>query len=938
MIALVAVLLLAGTVRAQPSSPSLSAADSAVFARADFLSLAGRSAAALDLLDSLRVAAVRRQDRSLEARILSARSVAYFFNGRMREAEAAARAALAVAAPTDTLRRMASLRWLAASLSEQGRVLEMRDVWARLLPMAVAKRDRRHEGFAQLGLAFYSMHEGRGRDALPRQLRALEIFRSLGDGFWTRWTLTALGRALGATGDVAAQRRCWQEVAELAAAAGDSGALGDAWNNLASLEWLQGDPAAAEQGFRRAFEIRRAQVGRRDALTAAVNIALCDADLGRFREGATRLESVIQESAERGFLEVRANALSELAGIRRQEGRVEEAIALQRQALALNGTLDFNSEIDVLTGLAFALADAGRGTEAIALLSDARRRFGHRASPGVVPALDYVEGNLRVQNGDAVAGMRLLRSSIAGTARFGRWRTRMEALTALGIAYIAVQEPDSAIALLEFAASLWAEARGVSRDPEWREQEGAKRRRLFASLIPLRLDWPVEVPADRRVAAAFNDLQRYKARTLRERMRGPAPQAEPFEETTLDQIQQRVLRPGELLLETFVTPETTLVFAITRDSARVVRLPGTRLGIGARLRAWHRLISARPARAGVGDLTGLDSSAAQLGRFWLTPFDDLLRASRCVLFAPDGELNLLPLGTLDPGWGTGPLLAAREVVAIPSAGVLALLRDPAVRHSSPRGRSALLALTPASGGSDRPMSGAASEVRWLRRTFVGVASRSPGASATDSSLGIALAQCQILHVATHARLDDERPWLSGLLVDPAGSEDRTRWLRATEVARLRLPARLAVLSACESGRGRVLSGEGVQGLATAFLSAGVPAVVASLWKVEDRATESLMRGFYRRLAAGETVAKALRGAQLDLKRDRRTAHPFFWAGFVVVGEPTVQAELHRKPLDPPTFAVVIGLVIAIVLAILGYRRRQTRMAHVTQSGPMSPIS
>jgi CHAT domain-containing protein len=105
-----------------------------------------------------------------------------------------------------------------------------------------------------------------------------------------------------------------------------------------------------------------------------------------------------------------------------------------------------------------------------------------------------------------------------------------------------------------------------------------------------------------------------------------------------------------------------------------------------------------------------------------------------------------------------------------------------------------------------------------------------------------------------------------------------------EIFNLKLNAELVVLSACETGLGKEVRGEGLIGLTRAFLYAGTPSVAVSLWKVEDRSTAELMARFYRHLKDGRTKAGALRQAQLDLIGDKKFAHPYYWAPFVLVGE------------------------------------------------------
>jgi CHAT domain-containing protein len=125
------------------------------------------------------------------------------------------------------------------------------------------------------------------------------------------------------------------------------------------------------------------------------------------------------------------------------------------------------------------------------------------------------------------------------------------------------------------------------------------------------------------------------------------------------------------------------------------------------------------------------------------------------------------------------------------------------------------------------------------------------------------------------------------LVLAAGGGDEDGLWQAREIRRTRLNADLIVLSACETGVGRLQGEEGVMNLARAFLSSGARSVVASLWSVEDRSTATIMESFYEHLAAGLSVSEALRQAQLDFIKDYGPmAKPSLWAGFEVIGDGT----------------------------------------------------
>jgi CHAT domain-containing protein len=151
-----------------------------------------------------------------------------------------------------------------------------------------------------------------------------------------------------------------------------------------------------------------------------------------------------------------------------------------------------------------------------------------------------------------------------------------------------------------------------------------------------------------------------------------------------------------------------------------------------------------------------------------------------------------------------------------------------------------------------------------------------------------LSQYRILHFATHAFVNSTHPELSGIvlsLVNEQG-EPRDGFLRAHEIFNLKLPAELVVLSACRTGLGKDVRGEGLVGMTRGFMYAGAPRVVVSLWSLDDRATAELMARFYGKMLGAERLAPAaaLRAAQVEMWRSKRWGQPYFWAASVLQGE------------------------------------------------------
>jgi CHAT domain-containing protein len=195
-----------------------------------------------------------------------------------------------------------------------------------------------------------------------------------------------------------------------------------------------------------------------------------------------------------------------------------------------------------------------------------------------------------------------------------------------------------------------------------------------------------------------------------------------------------------------------------------------------------------------------------------------------------------------------------------------------------------------------------------------------GQSASKDTFLRLAPQYQILHLAMHASVKPQTPLLSSLIFagQEAKADSSKRMLFATDLLPLRLKADLVVLSACNTGYGKIKAGEGAESLAKAFHYAGSPAVVMSLWKVPDRETRVIMEAFYRYLHEGRNKAEALREAKLDYLKQVKAPemrHPFFWAGFVLSG--------NAEPLPDGAFPWWgYALILLGMMAIFLFARKQ----------------
>jgi CHAT domain-containing protein len=278
----------------------------------------------------------------------------------------------------------------------------------------------------------------------------------------------------------------------------------------------------------------------------------------------------------------------------------------------------------------------------------------------------------------------------------------------------------------------------------------------------------------------------------------------------------------------------------------------------------------RTAITTLAPLADVQRQAEALYRRLLAPARSEIHGDRVVI-VPHGVLHYLPFPALrspDGRWVVEDL----AVSTLPSASVLRYLTDKGVGAST---RALVMG---------NPDLGAELALPWAEREARMVGQREHDATvlvrgyATEAQAKKLLGSVGLIHFATHGELSEADPLSSAVLLVPGAGEDGR--LEVREVFGLDLHARLVVLSACETGLGKLSSGDELVGLQRAFLYAGTPAVVTTLWKVDDRATFELVRAFYRRLDSADPV-EALRQAQLETQRT--FPHPFSWAAFTLTG-------------------------------------------------------
>jgi CHAT domain-containing protein len=473
----------------------------------------------------------------------------------------------------------------------------------------------------------------------------------------------------------------------------------------------------------------------------------------------------------------------------------------------------------------------------------------------------------------------------------------------------------------------------------------------------------VRISADKKEAEALTiELEQVKAEIRRKNPRYANLTQPPT--LSLLEIQSSVLDYETALLEYALGEERSHLWLVTRSSISCYELPkraeieATAISIYNHLTERTREkkgedIQQMGARIDVADAKYRQESAS-LSQTLLGKVAGQLTTKRLVIVA-DGALQYMPFGALPlpagmrassnsitacksakRNGGPTPLLCRFEIVNLPSASTLVVLRnemadrkpapkalavlaDPVFEENDDRfnesadgakqrstdrsgrtvtapprkGEKAVSAfmsdLITARGFNFNRLPGTKTQAEYISAMIpASEVFRALGFEANrEAAVSDRLSQYRIIHFATHALADSERPELSTIVLSLFDQQRHPQdgFLRAHEVYNLNLPADLVVLSGCETGWGKLVKGEGLISLTRAFMYAGAPRVVASLWEVSDEATAELMKRFYKKmLKEGLRPAAALRKAQVEMWRQPQWRAPYYWAGFVIQGE------------------------------------------------------
>lgn len=798
-----------------------------------------------------------------------------------------------------------------SALGEQQKALEAFQQVAAIR-RTLGDRSAEANALSNVALAYAVMADG--QKALDTYQQALNIRQAIGDKSGEAYTLSVLGNQFRDLGAEQTALEYYQRSIAVGRAAGDRSMEADTELGIGDVYFFLGEIQKSLDAYERAAALKRAAKDPMGEALALIGIANVYSDLANRQKPSESMG---------------------LPGKKKGLGYYEQSLALGRKAG------DFSVQVFALIGAGIAYSATGEKNKAadylnqgLFLFTMARYKPGEGWAKYELARVERDRGNLDkaltlVTNArDIIESVRSkvispeLRASFFAAVHdcFGlevdilmSLHREAEALTA--------SERARARVLLETLGESHAGIReGV--DPALLERERTLQTQLNAKeMARMQLMGANQTAeAARRMEKEVRDLTAaYEEVNTAIRKSSPRFAAFKFPQPlTPAEIQSKVLDDETLLLEYSLGESRSFLWVASTSEVKSFLLP-KRTELETLALRFRELVM-DPAAASTGE-TGKKLSSALLGEA-----GPLLTGKRLLIVA-DGALQYLPFAALpDPASTAEPLIAGHEIVNLPSASTLAVLRRESQDRPRPTKTLAVLAdpvfsvedsrLSRLAGsGSKKEDAIPADLSRPLDRSLNDLGlklPRLPGTRREAASIAAlvpepmrkqaldfeasratlldpGIEQYRILHVATHGLLNTTHAELSGVVLSMVDQKGKPQdgFLRLHEIYNLKLSADLVVLSACQTGLGKDIRGEGLVGLTRGFMYAGTPRVVASLWKVDDRATAELMKRFYAAMLGGGDAmrpAAALRAAQTAMARQKGFASPYYWAAFALQGE------------------------------------------------------
>jgi CHAT domain-containing protein/Tfp pilus assembly protein PilF len=815
---------------------------------------------------------------------------------------------------------------------------------ALLILREVGARREEAATLNKIGVVYDSL--GEMQKALEKHSEALHIRRAIGDREGEAGTLNNIGQVYQSLGETQKALEKYNEALPIRRVVGDRRGEAITLHNIGVVYRLRGETQRALEKYNDALPIQREVGDRMREATTLASIGAVYQSMGETQKALEKYNEALPISKEVGDRRGQANTLNSIGQVYQSLGETQKALEKFNEALPISRAVgDRNGEATTLLRIARVEQKRGNLTparqiieHAIDLIESLRTNIASQELRASYFASrheffeSYIDVLMQMSKQDPAAAFDAVALTVSERARA---RSLLELLTEAradirqGVDSSLLERERSLRQRLNAKAAAQVSLLNRKHTPE---QAGSIAEEI-TSIITEYEELQGKIRASSPRYAALTQPQPLDLSGIQQQALDPQTL---LLEYSLGENASYLFVVSQTSLSSHQLPKRTEIEAAARRVYELLTAPQSQPGdTEAKYQA-----RVKEARANYWP------QAKALSQMLLGPVASQLGQKRLAIVA-DGALQFIPFAALpapslgrDAGRNSGaepqPLFVEHEIVSLPSASTLAtqrretagrkpaakslaVLADPVFTDDDTRIRrnlaKAVAKEKTGSADSDEMdigfirmtrsgretgvigAEGAFGRLLSTRREATAISALVPERdrmqaldfeASRTTALRPEMGDYRIVHFATHGLLNNVHPELSGIvlsLVDEGGKQ-QDGFLRLQDIYNLKLPSELVVLSACQTGLGKEIKGEGLIGLTRGFMYAGAPRVVASLWKVDDRATSELMKRFYQGMLGPEVLspAGALRQAQMSIWKQKQWRAPYYWAAFVLQGE------------------------------------------------------
>lgn len=765
--------------------------------------------------------------------------------------------------------------------------------------LAIDERLKLKEGISlDLGnIALCYLGMGRIEEAIQHFDRALKLAREASskkeEALWKKGKASALVQ----TGRYTEALDQYREALQTYEQAGLKQPLVEALGDLGALHVRLGDTASAEKDFRRALNLSNSMGHLRGVTLNLISLGNLEWRRKRFNEAAALYRDALNRATAMKDQASIATARIQLAFVYRDLNQLDPAALEARQAREVARAIEARPlEVEALYAQGEVERAAGRHQEALKFFSGGEEIAGGTSDPESAWRLAYGRGRSleALQRNDealeayrgAVKTIEAVRSQLREERfRAGYIEDKYQVYVALVELLLKLKRASEAFGFAErLRARSYLELLNRRQSPirseAQRQTEATLRNRIRQLQRQIEEESSKEGPEQKRQAFDVFSKELLEAESEYQKLLSeilPSDSAYAsvlaLKVPTTSEVQQLLPR-GAALVEYVLAEDSLLTFVLTADGLQAISVPVRAADVKSRVVLLRdRMLQKNSVE--------WQLPAASLYKILIEPMESAgwLKGINRIYLIPHADLHYVPFAALirKPGRRARPLIEDYTLAYLPAASTLVYREDPTGAAKS------VLAVAPAN-----------TRLLYARQESLDVSRFFPqhrkvlvGAQATESSFKRFADRYDVIHLATHGYFNKLNPLLSGFMLEADATEDGR--MEVHEILGLKLNAKLVTLSACDTALGtgyfaEIPAGDDLVGLTRAFLFAGTPSVLASLWEVNDRSAGVLMRSFYGNL--GQTdKAMALAQAQRRMRlRNGPYAHPYYWGSFVLVGQ------------------------------------------------------